>query len=401
MLYRLLRNNIESGPFTKDELMNHGLLASDQIKLEGEAHWHAPHAFNEFKDITSHFPKPKFKITANKEVIEIKEEKKEDTNPASSEKKAAATPFKRVPSAIPRNRNEHFHEEDVSRKPHTTVKASVEDIESAPRLEKRERKVPTIQESKKAPSSNFKKEVIIPISILVAIGFIAFFIYKKLTAPSSLLANPTAALSDSSAYKIAKTDTIATQVPKSKTATTHHLNDSSHIAKSRDSLNKQIDTISKVATVPPPTHNEDSEISVQKTAVANEESSAKKAVAQSKKQEKEVTQTTKSPEKKSTRKKGKSINDFVALSLNKLPNKEVRNIKIRIKNISDQSLNIAVIDVKYLDANGNMLTGETLEANNIGAGKTVTVRVPNNKEAANITYKVSLISGDSLYLMAP
>ena len=59
-----------------------------------------------------------------------------------------------------------------------------------------------------------------------------------------------------------------------------------------------------------------------------------------------------------------------------------------------------MIDVKYLDTDGNTLAGETLEANNIGAGKTVTVKVPNNKDAVNIIYKVSLISGDNLYLMA-
>lgn len=404
MLYRLLRNNIESGPFSNEEIIKQGLLPSDQLKLEGEDQWHAPTVFSEFKEFTTNFPKPKFKITANKEVIEIKESKDTHINPSGSDKGTPTAPFKRVPSAVPRNRNAAVDEvEDAAKKPHTSVKASVQHIDAAPPLEKKERKVQAIKKQKKVSDAgaNFKKEVIIPLSILAVIGVLAFFAYKKFTNPSSLSAPPVYVANDSSNNRIATTGPATIKTPKDKTPKASHLIDSSKKSGNQDSSLTQIDTANEldaVATAKP--QLEDSVQNSKKIIVPKEEPSIEKTTAQITKREKEVIKPAKAHERKISAKKGKSINDFVALSLNKVPNKEIRNIKIRIKNISTQTLNIAVVDVKYLDANGNTITGETLEAANIGAGKTATIKVPNNKNAVDISYKVSLISGDSLYLMA-
>ncbi|MER3464750.1 MAG: hypothetical protein C4329_10430 [Chitinophagaceae bacterium] len=47
-VYRLLRNNVQSGPFTIDELLQQHLKASDLVWVEGRNAWHHPFEMDEF-----------------------------------------------------------------------------------------------------------------------------------------------------------------------------------------------------------------------------------------------------------------------------------------------------------------------------------------------------------------
>ncbi len=99
----------------------------------------------------------------------------------------------------------------------------------------------------------------------------------------------------------------------------------------------------------------------------------------------------------------KRISDYV--SINKLGNlagtNGVQNVQLSVKNITDFPIDLAVVDIQYYAANGRYLRGETMYVKNIGSGDNVNVRVPDNRTARSINYKVSLVSAEqkTLYLV--
>ena len=95
-----------------------------------------------------------------------------------------------------------------------------------------------------------------------------------------------------------------------------------------------------------------------------------------------------------------TIGDYVKVGLNKNQTGVVKDLKINVRNISDKPLNIAVVEIEYYDANGKYQKGETLQTPGIGPGKVAQIKVPDSENSARIAYRVSLISGDNVYLMA-
>ena len=93
------------------------------------------------------------------------------------------------------------------------------------------------------------------------------------------------------------------------------------------------------------------------------------------------------------------MKDYVRLDLNKPSSAGFVNAKIRVNNISNTKLDIAVLRVRYLDDKSNLIKSETIQVENIPAGRSVIVGIPDNKEASKISYGVSMVSGADVYIM--
>lgn len=403
MQYYLSRNNQVTGPYSKEALLQHGILPTDLVKEESGAEWRAPESFGELKSAAG-TAKPKYKITADKEVIEVKTDISKSQEPAET---TANSPFKRMPSAAPKKKNaeENAGTQKTEAKkdiPRNTAKPAVTNIEQAPKTEyKKAAKSPVIRPQRKENSTNAFKEIFAPLFILGGIGFAAWFGYKRFfsspSGSSNIVIQAVPADSLSKQPVISDTTKHTKPVVAKKTIT-----DSSAYYAHRDSV-RQAERAKKDSLALAANAARKDSLKINKTPTESTTVKKEIAVAPEKKKAETIPDkatTGKPAEKKVTSaKKGKSIGDYVALSLNKIPDKEIKGIRLNVKNISDQPLNIAIVDVSYLDTDGKVIRGETLQAENIGAGKSVSVKVPNEKKAANISYKVSLISGDSVYLM--
>ncbi len=71
------------------------------------------------------------------------------------------------------------------------------------------------------------------------------------------------------------------------------------------------------------------------------------------------------------------------------------NGSLKIANISDDNLDLVVVDVQYYDASGRYRKGETMYLHNLKAGKTVTIKTPRDINSSYATSKVSLVSSDA------
>ena len=457
MQYWLRKNNIEKGPFTKEALLSQGIGASDLIRIDGDSLWQPASEIPALKDGLGGTAKPKYKFTADKQLREIKdtpasravEEDKKTETPSSG------SPFRRMPSAVPKKKTsspapeptgaqkavnakkevvhpqkqEHPHEPagpaatSVSHKG-AAVPHQVQRIEDAPLKEIKQRPAPKpIRVASKPQNSNFFKEFFLPIIIIGALGTLAWWGFKKFTSPSDSSAlshldsikNRQAQMrmgadspskgtaAEATAKEIAATQiqpaakmSQMTQQDSLKTAAAQHLDTSTAALQQAPSPN-QADTDATAAR--------EGLTATERTPLPKEE------VASIQPQPKKTAETPpavkaiepvapKTATAKPAAKKAPSkISDYVSLSLNKQPEAGIKNMKINVHNSSAEDLNIAVIEVKYYDKAGKFIQGETLQSGKISAGKSTSLKVPASKDAERITYKVSLISGDNVYLM--
>ncbi len=88
--------------------------------------------------------------------------------------------------------------------------------------------------------------------------------------------------------------------------------------------------------------------------------------------------------------------------LNTSNNNGIQNVRLSAENLTDFLIDLAVIDVQYYDVNGRYQKGETVYVKNILPRQDVTVKIPDNRNAASVHYKVSLISSEekTLYIIA-
>lgn len=403
MQYYLSRNNHVTGPYNLEALLRHGILPTDLIKEESGVQWRAPETFVEFKNNVS---KPKYKITADKEVIEVKNDTYKNKTTASET--SANSPFKRMPSVTMKKKsNEDDSSQLEMRKDNTRiVKPAIintNDIaEKRQKVEPKKRVSPTpiIKPARRANNTNAFKEIFAPLLIIGGIGFVVWWGYKKFSTSDIPTKDTLQAITADSLTQKPLVDSSIKEVVVAPIVKKHVVDSTAYYAR-RDSIaliekarKDSLAIITKANAV----SDSAAEIGVVENITTDK---IEKPIIEYKKQANIVAPTTiaKQEDKKPTTKKSKSISDYVSLTINKIPDKEVQGIKLNVKNVSNQPLNIAIIDVSYTDASGKIIRGETLQAENIAAGKTASVNVPNDKNAANISYKVSLISGDSIYLM--
>ena len=68
---------------------------------------------------------------------------------------------------------------------------------------------------------------------------------------------------------------------------------------------------------------------------------------------------------------------------------------LKIQNVSDDDLDLVVVDVMYYDTSGRFKKGETMYLHNLKANKTITIKTPRDLNASYATSKVSLVSSDA------
>ena len=486
MQYWLRRNNIDKGPFTKEALLSQGLQTTDLIKVDGGTEWKPLTGYQELMTAFQSQPKPKYKFTADKQLIEIKEDAQSTATPPKpqsplgtvSQKNVTAqgqpnSPFKRMPSALPKKKTTITPPADHSQiqatekakerakiippvkeaSPDSTpsanshsnglhngpqignaehgpkVPARVQNLDEAPLRELRHHPTAKPVHTAAPPrNSHFFKEFFLPILIIGGIGFLAWWGYKHLTGPSSLigttsntdslelLAQQAGKQADSPGNLSAANEGPAAIPVKSGAVPKHDGQDSLAATVNKNTAALKDSSRAKVtvkpaagattAPVTPPsvkpaaaasdTQNGADNAAAAKTALtqttAGQTDTPAASVAAKKEPEKKV-------EKKAPVKKAAAIGDYVNLSLNKTPEPGIKNVKIKVNNTSGDDLNIAVIEIKYFDKTGKFIQGETLQTGKISAGKSATLKVPSSKNAEKISYKVSLISGDNVYLM--
>lgn len=446
MQYRLLRNNIEYGPFSKDDLLLQGLKTTDQIKIVGENSWRAVSSYADFKTLLEPISKPKYKFTADKQLVEIKNEDKSVANSKviNPDEPATPSPFKRTPSAIPKKKipasgpqqpssttgvPSTDPDKGVNRKENRSepnqpyIKPStVHHIEHAPKFEQHRNITPKTVKNKQAVSnSNFTKEFILPIFIIGGIGCLIWWGYTKYSSNGGTINSgdtvAQAAVMDSATHNnpvitkdkdssVKKGTGTTTNIAKSGTPSSGR-SDSLRKAERQHRIQDSLAAIRQKAAGQVAPAVKDSPNATDKEVAKADIVKKTEPVAQAPKQVPEQKPAESKPtapkvtaaSNKPAAKKASSIGDYVNMSLNKTPDNGIRNVKINVQNISKEDLNIAVIEVKYYDATGTFIKGETLQTGKIAAGKSVSLKVPNSKDASRISYKASLISGDNVYLM--
>ena len=395
MRYFLLKNNLEKGPFTKEELMANGLQATDFVKAEtGVGTWSLADRIPELNILLAEekkknqaTEKPRYKITANHEVVEVKKNEGDTSEWQAANKNLQTEPkaFPRVPSAIPK--------QDIPKATPVTPQPPVrKPINTTPYIKK------TATKNKKQ-AGNVNKEVFIPLLLIGVIGAGIWFAYNKFGDKNT---------GNSSTEEVVKpVDTIAANMSEmpADTVVNHPVKpvieknvkkfdslqvtalktrkDSSSvvaIAKKKDSVHTNVKTI------------------VQAEAAKQEQPKEKlKGLLPPKKSDSVSAAETTAVKKPKVR---NAISDYVKVGLNKNQTGMVKDLKINVRNISDKPLNIAVVEVEYYDANGKYQKGETFQTPGIGPGKVAQIKVPDSENSARIAYRVSLISGDNVYLMA-
>lgn len=422
MLYKLLRDNVETGPYTKSELMGMNLHSSDFIRPDVEgSNWILANKFAELKDkIVENAPKPKYKITADGKLVEISN----TTNPhnaATSENTGEPAtdnaPFKRTPSPLPKKKTEAEENKDKAfdYQAKETTGNHAKTSNTAFFGSKTETIKPKQKKEKAAKrSGSVLKEFIIPLAILGGL-FAGWSYYNSRTGNGTKETRET--INDM--VSDFKQDSIKSVNPNDLATATTPVTEVA--VPNFDSV--------KVA-VAPPKKNTDSIALAKKLAAARDSAMAARKAAEAKQPKpeekiaatetkpkedtkpapapktvtKEDTPKTSTPAKETpkateTAKKGGSVRDYVRLDLNKPSTEGFVNAKIRVNNISKINLNVAVVRVRYLDEKSNVIKNETLQVENIPAGRSVIVGIPDSKSAAKISYGVTMLSGDDVYIM--
>ncbi|MEX6686888.1 hypothetical protein QTN47_05250 [Danxiaibacter flavus] len=80
----------------------------------------------------------------------------------------------------------------------------------------------------------------------------------------------------------------------------------------------------------------------------------------------------------------------------------VEDVHLSLRNMTTSVLDLVVVDLQYYDKKGFYKKGETLYIKNVPANRDITVKAPDDLNASNITYKVSLVSSEQkgLYVVA-
>lgn len=83
-------------------------------------------------------------------------------------------------------------------------------------------------------------------------------------------------------------------------------------------------------------------------------------------------------------------------------NSGVDSYNYKVSNVSQTKLDLVMIDLQYFDASGKFQKGQTVYVKNLSPDQSVMVSPPDAKQAAKITYKVSMVSApqNNLYLIA-
>lgn len=437
-IYRLLRNNKESGPYTADELIAFGLKQYDLIWADGRsAAWRYPSEIPEFKGFAPEVTeqpfdrfykkqtaeqkivpaqnvetivaepvrksKPKIKIKADWNVVEEKKPIEKKAEPIieqkiaeekinwqdawlnwDMEKKSAAANEKNKLPDYSKEKNE----EPVLE---TKYSASLDDIKM--------QYMQTVLQAKKKESI-FSLQVLgkyaVPAAALIIIAFGGLWLSGKwgtkkqyASIPNNTQQAPTENLSaenevtapaNNSSNFISTIDKQDNQQPQQND---EHVTFITVTKKDKPFL-KNNGNISQSQSVSPSSKNSNTVVDDNETPVVVPSSNNTK------------TEDNPSPIKKYSTEK--TVNDYVRVS--PAANLTSDGAELKVLNTSDIPFDLVVIDLEYYDASNHYKKGETLYIKNLQPGKNMTVKAPADNASVSVKSRISMISSDekNIYL---
>lgn len=401
MEYRLLRNNIEYGPFSLEELKAQHITESDLIWVEGRsASWKF---WNEIPALVSEIPldkqpKKKFRITADHQVVEITAE---GEVPVQNFHTAIQTdPPKH--SVFPLPKDTTFDE--INRRV-----ASEEQAKEA-HLPHNDTAFNTIDEmaynntsGKKPSESNAGAFTLAGILFLIAIGWFGFRWYNDKNGNS--IADGTANVADTGSSTLASSGVLKGASINAADDTIGRTERSLMAKTLRDSLesirqqrmeqsanrqtlqnpNQEVIALDEEVPVAPVSQAHATKDSARKNVAAKPIATAAKIPVAAK-----PVPTTPTAKAK--------IDDFVRVSLTKTPEKGIKDLAMIVHNISDKNLNSIAVSIIYYDGNGDYLKGESLRFVNIAAGGKSSAKIPEMPNAATVSYKIASVSGEQVFI---
>lgn len=403
MQYRLLRNNIEYGPFSWSELKKQGLQDTDLVWIDGEsAAWNFPGdlgLLGDGQNGVSSLPKKKFRITAEGQIVEVKENGMEvpitgQPHPVVSQ------------SVVSDSENKILPKQETVLTPKEVPKPIEITEQQSPSIEPSNTDVnmPSSNHSKSKSGSNTGAFVFAGLLFCIAIAWFGYRWYNEQNNPGNL-ADAQGAMSDTTtpiangsvmnggAMGVAD-DTIGRA---ERIQAQQHLRDSLEIIRQQRLADAAATSAPQPSTAPdimndPSQDAEDDEEHVHVTP-------AKPQAANKVKEPVKKAIVSKAPVVVPTPSKTKkNVSDYIAVSLPKLPNGSVSDIHLNVKNISTTPLNSVAINIAYYDASGNYQKGETIHVKNLAGGKSEKVKIPDSKTSSTISYKIANISGEQLFI---
>jgi hypothetical protein len=86
--------------------------------------------------------------------------------------------------------------------------------------------------------------------------------------------------------------------------------------------------------------------------------------------------------------------DYVNVETYQPNSQTLENYTLSVNNISDDMVDLVVLDIQYFNAAGKYKSGQTFSVKNIPVNQAATVKLPFVPSAASVKYKVSLVSID-------
>jgi hypothetical protein len=405
--YRLLRNNNESGPFTKEQLTALGLKPYDLVWVENRsAAWRYPEEVPELKafaattplnttfSVSSEIPKtkPRFKITATSQKIDVQ---KNAEVPAVSKERT----YTRHTSSLAWF-NEHLNKSmPVSAEPvlETKYQDSLEDI--------KKRYEASILKPAEKKRSYLRYAWLLAIPVLALSAWGGYHLSTDIKEGNF----------------VAKVKQASTGFTHAVQKTTIEVPENNYQRAESNQLIIEPGKISKQDLTEEPTIKTNDKKQVPKTEVAADQNktietktfSTAETVSKEKERTPEIIKadlpgktvavaTTPVPSKPVAG-KSRRTSDYVVVDgdYNKSGN-VIQNLSLKVENVSPYPIDLVVLDIQYFDKNGRLQKGETVYAKNIASRRDVVVNAPTGSNAYSVGYKVSLISAEKagVYLVA-
>jgi hypothetical protein len=387
--YLLLRNNRQSGPLTKEELLQLGIKPYDLVWVEGKsAAWRYPGELPELKEfapMVEEQPYDRFfkKKTEEQKVLVLETVTQVgETVPVKTGSVSVILPKQ----AVPVKKAEPVYAFIPEPAPHLAEKpVEVETKYSLPLDEIKERYVKQLQERKHKTAQKkwvvqALKKAAIFIAIIGAGVLIGFAIKPKNSGKNSIVNQPVENVSPGTSNTPEKKEIMPADSNQTNTIKTNGVNEQA------DNNNNGI-TNEKSSILEKKKVNEqkDELLSgpVEKPGVINPSNGERNKISRNN-----------SDENGSGEKSGGTevdLSTFVSVKANNYKLRDFggfRNLELTVTNNSKISLDNVLVELQYLKINDEPAKIEHIPFRSISPGGSLTIRVPDNNRGAKLTYKI-------------
>lgn len=377
-IYLLLRNNKQSGPFTKEELLQQALRKHDLIWVEGRsAGWRSPEEIAELAtEPQPSSQKPTHSQTIQTPVTTVRENSAKHiyiSLPSGiPPMKEPETPAPPETAGVNEEEKQESFEERVLRMQQRV--AAYNNSSAAPENKeqvetKYARSLDDIKEEyaswlhrqKKRKTRFHAKPMLTGAAALFAIAVVSFFILRSEDA-----ASPAAALQGPGLQVAASNISQAAAVEEKIPAASKKTESKKPVDK------KETGASRKIASV----KNQPTRSAADKSTRASHPVMAKKEPE---------TEEPALPLSRQIRIFGNDI---------KKVRKGIGDFQLTVQNNSRQSLKVVAVDVFYFGSNGRQLQKKTMYFSNLSPHRSLSLTAPGHKKATAVQYKLGLVSSD-------